>query len=93
MEIKISSVIDQATFNISSISAIGVDNRCIDETLASTMSSTGISASLMGHRSTKKNYINVVDRLCLMQAKNAGPFLDGCNVSLKYNVFYIKYLF
>lgn len=74
-------------FNFSTISLIPSDNpNFVDETLASatTMSSTIISSTLSRESVQtaipKTTYITVLDRLDIAEAKQAGPFLDGCNV-------------
>ncbi|KAJ8681698.1 hypothetical protein QAD02_017490 [Eretmocerus hayati] len=78
----------QIPLNFSTISMIPGDNQhlCVDETLASatTMSSTIMSATMSDQAFTapKSNYTAVMDRLSLVDAKKAGPFLDGCNVYL-----------
>ena len=63
-------------------------NVCVDETLASatTMSSTVMSSTLLSENISavsKVTYITVLERLNIAEAKKAGPFLDGCNVSFK----------
>lgn len=41
---------------------------------------------------SKNNYAIIVENLNVAEAKKAGPFLDGCLVSLK-NIFYIIMIF
>lgn len=76
------------SFNFSTISVIPGDshNVCVDETLASmTMSTTVLSTASSSESmpvAPKVTYITVMERLNVAEAKKAGPFLDGCNVSL-----------
>lgn len=72
--------------NLSTISNIPGDNHniFIDETLvSSTMSSSVMNSTALSEKIpvvSKNNYNSIVENLSIADAKNAGPFLDGCNV-------------
>ena len=77
----------QEPFNFSTISVINSENQnmYVDETITSaTMSSTALSSTLTADLQSsipKSSFVTVMDRLNVAEAKKAGPFLDGCNVS------------
>ncbi|XP_011498023.1 PREDICTED: DNA topoisomerase 2-binding protein 1-A [Ceratosolen solmsi marchali] len=79
----------QEPFNFSTISVISGENHnmYVDETVASavTMSSTAMGTTLATENlptASKISYTTILERLNIIEAKKAGPFLDGCNIYL-----------
>ena len=64
------------------MSVISSNNRVsgVDETVMTSMMTT-ISESSPGNRQSVLPHVNRIEKLDVREAKLAGPFLDGCNVS------------